>query len=72
MGTKEGRLDAAAVAGSTWGLYVEDLRKIYIACIISAALYACSTWLAPGQRGTRWRYRRQIRVLEQLQKNAAK
>lgn len=67
------RLQAiSAVAGSTWGLQIEDLRQIYTACIASIALYACSAWLAPGQRGTRWRYQRQIQVLEQLQKNAAK
>ena len=67
------RLQAiSAVAGGTWGLHVEDLRQIYTACIASIVLYACSAWLVPGQHGTRWRYRRQMKMLEQLQKNAAK
>jgi ribonuclease HI len=67
------RLQAiSAVAGGTWGLQVSDLQKIYTACIASVALYACSAWLATNQRGTSWRYTRQLRALEQLQKNAAK
>ena len=67
------RLQAiSAVAGGTWGLQVEDLRRIYTACIASIVLYASSAWLAPGQHGTRWRYSRQLKMLEQLQKNAAK
>lgn len=62
----------SAMAGSTWGLAVGDLRRIYSACIAPIALYACSAWLAPNQRGSKGRYNRQIRVLDSIQKNAAK
>jgi len=67
------RLQAiSAMAGSTWGLATRDLRQIYSACIAPIALYACSAWVAPNQRGSKGRYNRQMRLLDSIQKNAAK
>jgi ribonuclease HI len=67
------RLQAiSALGGSTWGLTTRDLRRVYTACVAPIALYACSAWLAPNLRGSKGRYNRQIRLLDSIQKNAAK
>jgi ribonuclease HI len=40
----------SAVGASTWGLQVDELRKIYLAVIIPRMLYGLSTWYSPDPR----------------------
>ena len=46
------RLSAlSALASSTWGTGLINLRQVYRAMIIPQMLYGCSAWHAPGIRG---------------------
>lgn len=48
------RLSAlSALASSTWGTGLINLRQVYRAMIVPQMLYGCSAWHSPGQRGGR-------------------
>lgn len=40
--------DLAALAGSTWGFGLKDLRRLYVAVVLPQILYCCSAWYSPG------------------------
>jgi len=41
----------ASLAGSTWGVRVAELRKIYQAVVIPQMMYGCSVWSVAHERG---------------------
>ena len=64
----------SALAGSTWGVGIRELRHIYTACILPLTTFGITAWLpdsTPGG-GQVTRYSRTIMKLRALQKQAGK
>lgn len=60
-----------AIAGSTWGFGLKDLRRLYISVIVPQITYCCSAWyVADRAHGTVVRRQRTIRKLAAIQRRA--
>ena len=65
-----GRLSAlAALASSTWGTGLVDLRQVYRAMIVPQMLYGCSAWHTP-RTGATSRGGAIVKVCQQIQRRA--
>ncbi len=61
----------AAIAGSTWGFGLKDLRRLYISVILPQILYCCSAWyVADRAQGTVIRRQRILQKLTAIQQRA--
>ena len=61
----------AAIAGSTWGFGLKDLRRLYISVVLPQVLYCCSAWyIADRAHGTVIRRQRTLRKLTAIQQRA--
>ena len=59
-----------ALASSTWGIGLGNLRHVYRAMVVPQMLYGCSAWALPN----RWRSsgsRAMVKAIEKVQKRAA-
>jgi hypothetical protein len=67
------RLSAlSALASSTWGTGLINLRQVYQAMIIPQMLYGCSAWHIPGNRGNgRGRGSAMVTAISRIQRRAA-
>ena len=62
-----------ALAGSTWGAGVEDLRNVYVSTVLPQFLYCCSVWFTPnGGYGTKGRGEKALQLMRGLQRREAK
>jgi len=62
-----------SLGGSTWGASALNLRRIYQACVVPKALYACSLWYSPeGGFGTVGLENAVIKTLTSVQRRAAR
>ncbi|KAA6409153.1 MAG: reverse transcriptase [Lasallia pustulata] len=60
----------AAIAGSTWGFGLKDLRRLYIS-VVPQILYCCSAWYVADQaRGTVMRRQRTLQKLTAIQQRS--
>lgn len=60
------------LAGSTWGIGVADLRRLYVTTVLPQFLYCCSVWFVPtGGLGYKHREDKVISVLQRMQRRAA-
>lgn len=58
----------AAIAGSTWGFGLKDLRRLYVAVVLPQILYCCSAWYSPDSgHGTVMRQKRSLQKLTAIQ-----
>ncbi|KAF3352307.1 hypothetical protein VdG1_09169 [Verticillium dahliae VDG1] len=65
------RLSAlSALASSTWGTGMVNLRQVYRAIIVPQMLYGCSAWYAPGN-GHSGRRSWMISTMQRIQRRAA-
>ena len=65
------RLSAlSALASSTWGTGLINLRQVYRAMIIPQMLYGCSAWHTPGSKG-RGRGSAMVAAITRIQRRAA-
>jgi ribonuclease HI len=65
------RLSAlSALASSTWGTGMINLRHVYRAMIIPQMLYGCSVWYIPGKSPTR-RGSSMVNAIKKIQRRAA-
>jgi exonuclease III len=65
------RLSApSALASSTWGAGLINLRQVYKAMIVPQMLYGCSAWHVPGLRGTA-RGSAMLNTITRIQRRAA-
>ena len=60
----------SALASSTWGTGLINLRQVYRAMIIPQVLYGCSAWHAPGSRGS-GRGSAMVAAITRIQRRAA-
>ena len=67
------RLSAlSALASSTWGTGLINLRQVYRMMIIPQMLYGCSAWHIPGNRGNgRGRGSAMVTAISRIQRRAA-
>jgi ribonuclease HI len=67
------RLSAlSALASSTWGTGLINLRQVYRTMIIPQMLYGCSAWHIPGNRGNgRGRGSAMVTAISRIQRRAA-
>lgn len=67
------RLSAlSALASSTWGAGLINLRQVYRAMIVPQMLYGCSAWHIPGARSTgRGRGSAMLNAISRIQRRAA-
>jgi len=67
------RLSAlSALASSTWGTGLINLRQVYRMMIIPQMLYGCSAWHIPGKRGKgRGRGSAMVTAISRIQRRAA-
>ena len=42
----------AAIAGSTWGFSLTDMRKVYLGAVVPQVFFGSSVWLALGSAGS--------------------
>ena len=62
----------SALASSTWGTGLINLRQVYIAMIVPQMLYGCSAWHVPGSKGKgRGRGSAMVTALTRIQRRAA-
>ena len=62
-----------SLGGSVWGASSLNMRRIYQACVVPKALYACSIWYSPeGGFGTLSLENAIIKTLASVQRRAAK
>jgi ribonuclease HI len=65
------RLSAlSALASSTWGTRLINLRHVYRAMIVPQMLYGCSAWHTPGSKG-RGRGSAMVAAITRIQRRAA-
>jgi ribonuclease HI len=65
------RLSAlSALASSTWGTGLINLRQVYRAMIVPQMLYGCSAWHTPGSKG-RGRGSAMVAAITRIQRRAA-
>jgi hypothetical protein len=65
------RLSAlSALASSTWGAGLINLRQVYRAMIVPQMLYGCSAWHTPGARST-GRGSAMLNTISRIQRRAA-
>ena len=65
------RLSAlSALASSTWGAGLVNLRQVYKAMIVPQMLYGCSAWHIPGSKG-RGRGSAMVAAINRIQRRAA-
>ncbi len=65
------RLSAlSALASSTWGMGLANLRHVYRAMVVPQMLYGCSAWHIPS-KGTTGRGSSMINAIKKIQKRAA-
>ncbi|KAJ9137654.1 Endonuclease/exonuclease/phosphatase [Pleurostoma richardsiae] len=65
------RLSAlSALASSTWGTGMINLRHVYRAMIVPQMLYGCSAWYIPGKSPTR-RGSSMVNAIKKIQRRAA-
>lgn len=61
----------AQLAGSTWGISVEQMRQLYLATVVPRITYAASCWYIPeGGHGFGQQRKQAIRVINNIQKKA--
>jgi ribonuclease HI len=67
------RLSAlSALASSTWGTGLVNLRQVYQAMIVPQVLYGCSAWHIPGNKGNgRGRGSAMVTAFSRIQRRAA-
>lgn len=67
------RLSAlSALASSTWGTGLINLRQVYKAMIVLQVLYGCSAWHIPGNKGRdRGRGSAMVTAIARIQRRAA-
>ena len=60
------------LGGSTWGLRLGDLRRLYITTVLPRLLFGCSAWYSPLRvRGHIRRNKAMVQTLNQVQRSAA-
>ena len=65
-------MELGAIAGSTWGFKLEDMRKLYLGAMRPQILFGSSVWYTPfNANQTSMRDKEKIRRLESIQKRAA-
>lgn len=63
----------SALAGSTWGVNTEDLRRIYLATVLPQFTYCASVWYVPnGGYGFKQREGAAVQFMRSVQARAAK
>lgn len=60
----------ASLGGSTWGISLHTIRKIYLAVVVPQMSYGCSVWYTP--KGEKRHNHGHVRVLQSLQHKAQK
>ena len=63
----------AAIAGSTWGFSLTDMRKVYLGAVVPQVFYGSSIWFAQGQAGSgiKTSQTKILQILTKIQKRAA-
>src|SRR5204863_9580893 len=63
----------AAIAGSTWGFSLIDMRKVYLGAVVPQVFFGSSIWLTPGPAGSGIKATQDkiLQILTKIQKRAA-
>lgn len=63
----------SAMAGSTWGVKIKDLRRTYIATVLLQFLYCASVWFVPsGGFGYKSKELKTLQIMRKIQSRAGK
>lgn len=61
-----------AIAGSTWGMSLADMRRLYIGAVRPQVLFGSSVWYTPAEKSrTKTTDNKKLRILTAIQKRAA-